>query len=55
LNAREAGLLIPLLVLMLLMGVFPRPFLERSRQSVVEVRNRVARPQSGGTVAEIGK
>jgi NADH-quinone oxidoreductase subunit M len=55
LNAREAGLLIPLLILMLLMGVFPRPFLERSRQSVLEVRNRVMRPQNGGTVAEISK
>jgi NADH-quinone oxidoreductase subunit M len=55
LNAREVGLLIPLLILMLLMGVFPRPFLERSRQSVVEVRNRVVRPQSGGTIAEISK
>ncbi len=51
LNAREVGLLIPLLILMLLMGVFPRPFLDRSRQSVVEVRNRVVRPQSGGTIA----
>jgi NADH-quinone oxidoreductase subunit M len=55
LNAREVGLLVPLLILMLLMGVFPRPFLERSRQSVVEVRNRVVRPQSGGTIAEAGK
>jgi NADH-quinone oxidoreductase subunit M len=55
LNAREVGLLIPLLVLMLLMGVFPRPFLERSRRSVLEVRNRVVHQQSGGTVAEINK
>ena len=55
LNAREVGLLVPLLILMLLMGVFPRPFLDRSRQSVVEVRNRVVRPQSGGTIAEISK
>jgi NADH-quinone oxidoreductase subunit M len=52
LNAREVGLLIPLLILMLWMGVFPRPFLERSRQSVVEVRDRVVRPQSGGTIVE---
>jgi NADH-quinone oxidoreductase subunit M len=55
LNAREVGLLIPLLVLMLLMGVFPRPFLERSRRSVMEVRNRVVHQQSGGTVAEVSK
>jgi NADH-quinone oxidoreductase subunit M len=52
LNAREVGLIIPLLILMLLMGVYPRPFLDRSRQSVVEVRDRVVRPQSGGTIAE---
>jgi NADH-quinone oxidoreductase subunit M len=55
LNAREAGLLIPLLILMLLMGVFPRPFLDRSRQSVLEVRDRVVRPQSGGTIVEVSK
>jgi len=52
LDSREIGLLVPLLILMLLMGVFPRPFLDRSRQSVVEVRNRVIRPQGGGTIAE---
>jgi NADH-quinone oxidoreductase subunit M len=55
LNAREVGLLIPLLILMLVMGVFPRPFLDRTRQSIIEVRNRVVRPQSGGTIAEISK
>jgi hypothetical protein len=37
------------------MGVFPGPFLERSRQSVLEVRNRVVRPQTGGTIAENSK
>ncbi|HKR02737.1 MAG TPA: NADH-quinone oxidoreductase subunit M [Pyrinomonadaceae bacterium] len=52
LSAREAGLLVPLLILMILMGVYPRPFLDRSRQSVLEVRDRVVRPQTGGTVAE---
>ncbi|HYG81037.1 MAG TPA: NADH-quinone oxidoreductase subunit M [Pyrinomonadaceae bacterium] len=55
LNAREVGLLVPLLVLMLVMGVYPRPFLERSRAAVVEVRDRVVRPQRGGTIAEVGK
>jgi NADH-quinone oxidoreductase subunit M len=45
LNAREIGLLIPLLILMLVMGVYPRPFLNRSRQSVVSVQQRV---KSGG-------
>lgn len=43
LNAREIGLLIPLLLLMLLMGVYPRPFLARSRSSVVAVQERVTK------------
>jgi NADH-quinone oxidoreductase subunit M len=41
LSWREIGLLVPLLILMLYMGVHPRPFLERSRVSVNEVRARV--------------
>src|SRR5687767_8201977 len=44
LNAREVGLLIPLLILMLVMGVYPRPFLNRARQSVVAVQERVTKP-----------
>lgn len=51
LNAREVGLLIPLLVLMLLMGVYPRPFLDRSKASVEAVRARVAGPPTGGSFA----
>jgi NADH-quinone oxidoreductase subunit M len=43
LNAREIGLLIPLLILMLVMGVYPRPFLNRSRESVVSVQQRVTK------------
>jgi NADH-quinone oxidoreductase subunit M len=41
LSAREVLLLAPLLALMLYMGAYPRPFLERSRQSVNDVRARV--------------
>jgi NADH-quinone oxidoreductase subunit M len=48
LNAREIGLLIPLLILMLLMGVYPRPFLNRSRESVMAVQQRVTRPAGAG-------
>jgi NADH-quinone oxidoreductase subunit M len=51
LNTREVGLLLPLLVLMLLMGVFPRPFLDRSKASVEAVRARVAAPPAGGSFA----
>ncbi|HET6893443.1 MAG TPA: NADH-quinone oxidoreductase subunit M, partial [Pyrinomonadaceae bacterium] len=47
LNAREIGLLVPLMVLMLLMGVAPRPFLDRSRESVNTVRARVVAPTAG--------
>ncbi len=51
LNARELGLLIPLLVLMLFMGVYPRVFLDRSKASVEEVRSRVGSPPAGGSFA----
>jgi NADH-quinone oxidoreductase subunit M len=49
LSAREIGLLVPLLLLMLLMGVYPRPFLDRSRESVKAVRTRVTTSESGGS------
>jgi NADH-quinone oxidoreductase subunit M len=51
LDARELGLLVPLLILMLFMGVYPRVFLDRSRASVEEVRSRVAAPPAGGSFA----
>jgi NADH-quinone oxidoreductase subunit M len=47
LNAREIGLLIPLLALMLFMGVYPRPFLDRSKGAIEEIRARVAAPTAG--------
>ncbi len=49
LNAREIGLLAPLLFLMLYMGVYPAPFLTRARDSVEAVRARVAAPDRGGS------
>lgn len=52
LNARELALLIPLLVLMFVLGVFPRPFLDRSKASVAAVRDRVV-GQAGGEVGRI--
>jgi NADH-quinone oxidoreductase subunit M len=51
LDAREIGLLVPLLLLMLFMGVYPRPFLDRSRESVLAVRNRVAERGGPGSFA----
>jgi NADH-quinone oxidoreductase subunit M len=53
LNAREIGLLLPLLVLMLFMGIFPRVFLDRSAASVDQVRTRVAAPPTGGSFASL--
>ncbi|HWN11758.1 MAG TPA: NADH-quinone oxidoreductase subunit M [Pyrinomonadaceae bacterium] len=49
LNAREIGLIIPLLALMLFMGVYPGVFLNRSRASVEEIRIRVGEPTTGGS------
>jgi NADH-quinone oxidoreductase subunit M len=48
LNAREVGLLAPLLVLMIYMGVHPMPFLNRSRASVEQVRERVVAGRTQG-------
>ena len=45
---REIGLLLPLLALMLYMGAYPRPFLDRSRASVEQVRTRVLGGESQG-------
>jgi NADH-quinone oxidoreductase subunit M len=49
LNAREFGLILPLVLLMLLMGVYPRVFLDRSKAAVEAVRARVATPPAGGS------
>ena len=48
LNWREIGLLLPLLALMLYMGAYPRPFLERSRASVEQTRSRILGGESQG-------
>jgi len=49
LDTRELGLLVPLLLLMLFMGVYPQVFLDRSKASVQAVRARVAAPPTGGS------
>lgn len=48
LSWREIGLILPLLILMVYMGVHPTPFLKRSRESVVAIQERVVH-QTGGT------
>jgi NADH-quinone oxidoreductase subunit M len=52
LNAREIGLLIPLLILMVYMGVYPKPFLKRSKDSIVAIQQRLENRPAGGTIAE---
>jgi len=46
LNWREAALLLPLFFLMFFMGVYPSPFLNRSRDAIEATRERIASPQS---------
>jgi NADH-quinone oxidoreductase subunit M len=49
LSWREIGLITPLLFLMVYMGVYPRPFLHRSEESVRAIQERVVH-QAGGTI-----
>ena len=49
LNNRETALLLPLLILMLFMGVYPRVFLDRSKASVETIRARVGSGSAGGS------
>ena len=55
LNSRELGLLVPLMILMLFMGVYPRVFLDRSQAAVEAIRARVNTTPAGGsyTAAEL--
>jgi NADH-quinone oxidoreductase subunit M len=47
LNSREVGLALPLLALMLFMGVYPQPFLNRSRASIEAARQVLVSPSVG--------
>ena len=47
LNAREVALVLPLVALMLFMGVYPGPFLNRSRASIEAARRFVINPRTG--------
>ena len=51
LSLREIGLLAPLLFLMVFMGVYPRPFLDASRESVNAIQKRVMQ-RAGGEVEQ---
>jgi NADH:ubiquinone oxidoreductase subunit 4 (subunit M) len=41
LSWREIGLIAPLVFLMVFMGVYPSPFLNRSKESVVAIEQRL--------------
>ena len=53
LNAREIGLLAPLLILMVFMGVYPAPFLNRSKDSVIAIEKRLENRHASGAIAEV--
>ena len=53
LSWREIGLIAPLMFLMVYMGVYPRPFLDASKESVQAIQERVV--QAGGTVEHVKK
>jgi hypothetical protein len=44
--------MIPLIVLMFFMGVYPRVFLDRSRVAVEAVRTRIGR-EAGGSIVRV--
>jgi NADH-quinone oxidoreductase subunit M len=52
LSWREIGLIAPLLFLMVYMGVYPSPFLNRSKETVMEIQQRVMQ-QAGGTIETV--
>jgi NADH:ubiquinone oxidoreductase subunit 4 (subunit M) len=43
--------MVPLILLMVFMGVYPRPFLNRSDASIKQIQERVI-GRAGGTIAE---
>lgn len=49
LSVREIGLIVPLVLLMVFMGVYPRPFLDASKDAVNAIQKRVMH-QAGGDI-----
>jgi NADH-quinone oxidoreductase subunit M len=49
LSWREIGLITPLVLLMVFMGVYPRPFLDRSREAIVAIQQQLTH-QAGGSI-----
>ncbi|MCO6512780.1 MAG: NADH-quinone oxidoreductase subunit M [Aridibacter famidurans] len=53
LSLREIGIMAPLLFFMVFMGVYPKPILDSSKPSVVEIQRIVSGGTKGGTVTEL--
>jgi NADH-quinone oxidoreductase subunit M len=53
LSWREIGLIAPLVFLMVYMGVYPKPFLNASREAIVAIQERVIGGAKGGTITEL--
>lgn len=53
LSWREIGLIAPLLFLMLYMGVYPAPFLNRSQNAVAAIQQRVSGGEKGGSIDHV--
>lgn len=53
LSWREIGLLAPLLFLMVYMGVYPAPFLNKSKEAVVAIQQRVIGGEKGGSFEKV--
>ena len=52
LSKREIGLMIPLLFLMVFMGVYPKPILKASHDSVVAIQKIVKGETKNNTIAK---
>ncbi len=52
LSWREIGLIAPLLFLMVYMGVYPKPFLDASKESVTAIEERLMQ-RTGGTIEQV--
>ncbi len=50
LSWREIGLIAPLVFLMVFMGVYPRPFLDVSKDSIAAIRERILHRPAGGKI-----
>ncbi|MEW6361103.1 MAG: NuoM family protein [Pyrinomonadaceae bacterium] len=47
LSIREIGLMVPLIILMVFMGVYPRPFLDKTRDAVISIQKQVLHRAGG--------